>query len=535
MAQGNTYRDRSIEATKLHQQTLSDTKRRIAKLYEQAAEDLASTAGKAKSSLTQQWANTYIKDMRGRVGELWQDVGKITHQGMSQEANRVVGVQLEWLNDAAQLAGLDLKNRFASTFAHTPDEAIASVIQGELYKGKKTILSKRIWNNEALQSGKIEDVILQGLAKQQSPVELAKALQAYVNPKAAMPDNWNDTYEGCPFPLRVDYNAKRLAVTSVNHAKYSATIMLGRKDPFAVGLQWELSGFHLVYDICDTYMEHDEGLGIGVFAFDNAPMPHPFCQCTWYATEGNRSLEDIAQELYRWEQGECNPKLDKAFGEWQGNGLLIQKQAYKTGYSNIENKWLGNTGNVQEVIELIDQANIVLEKALPTVYNQIDQIALVPLNADVVAQAGIIKDSNRFAMMFNTSSWDSLSTIQERLANDVLTGHMFKTDDPKVLVAHEAGHLAIMRIALTRCGGDMNHFKQAYDQLIQDAYTAAFDQETYDEIIGAIEKELGAYAVSLPEEFPAQCFAAFFFGEGDYPIANKVATYYINLLNEVSL
>ena len=331
MAKSNLYRERSIEATRLHQGTLSETKRRIAKLYEEAAEDLVSLAGRSKSSLTQRWATSYTKEMRSRINELWQDVGQITQGGMAKEAHRGVAIQTGLLGDAADLAHLDLRSRFASTFARTPDEAIAAVIQGKLYSGPKAILSKRIWRNAELQAGKIEEVILQGLAKQQSPVQLAKALQAYVNPKAIQPNNWNDVYENCPFPLRVDYNAKRLAVTSINHAYYSAAILTGRDNPFAVGIQWELSSFHVIYDVCDLYMEHDEGLGLGVYSFDNAPIPHPFCRCNWYVTEGERSLEDIAKELYRWEQGESNPRLDRAFGAWKNIDISQKSGIINTG------------------------------------------------------------------------------------------------------------------------------------------------------------------------------------------------------------
>ena len=95
-----------------------------------------------------------------------------------------------------------------------------------------------------------------------------------------------------------------------------AEISAARENPYAECLHWELSSFHIIYDICDEHADHDEGLGTGNFPIDAAPLPHPFCTCLWYA-DTEKSLDEIAKELYRWEQGESVPRLDAAFGEWQ--------------------------------------------------------------------------------------------------------------------------------------------------------------------------------------------------------------------------
>lgn len=92
--------------------------------------------------------------------------------------------------------------------------------------------------------------------------------------------------------------------------------MAARENPYAEFLHWQLSSGHEIYDICDIYMEHDEGLGLGNFSLDNAPLPHPFCRCTWYI-DCNKSLDEIGEELGRWIAGESNPKLDGAFAEWK--------------------------------------------------------------------------------------------------------------------------------------------------------------------------------------------------------------------------
>ena len=70
----------------------------------------------------------------------------------------------------------------------------------------------------------------------------------------------------------------------------------------------------MIVDICDTYAEHDEGLGLGNFPLTSAPLLDPFCTCVWYV-DTDKTLDQIASELGRWEQGEDNQVIEKAFGQ----------------------------------------------------------------------------------------------------------------------------------------------------------------------------------------------------------------------------
>ncbi|HHT15744.1 MAG TPA: hypothetical protein GXZ86_07690 [Clostridiales bacterium] len=100
-----------------------------------------------------------------------------------------------------------------------------------------------------------------------------------------------------------------------DHAGWSATLMAARDNPFVDFLHWELTPAHVIYDVCDGYATHDEGMGPGNYSLDNAPLPHPWCTCLWYP-DTHKTLDDIGRELKGWLNGESNPRLDAAFGEW---------------------------------------------------------------------------------------------------------------------------------------------------------------------------------------------------------------------------
>lgn len=320
----DVFRRRMLEATIENRREAAAIKRRIAALYEQAAEDMASKAASSKAGgLTEAFARSLSHSLRERCHELWREVGEATKAGMATRAERMVGVQTAFLNDAARRAELDLKPTLQRVFGSVSDDAVRHVLQGGIYGGQAPTLSKRIWNNAALQNGQIEQVIAGALAKKQSAVQLAKSLEAYLNPGIVQPDNWNDIYPDMPFVYKVDYNAKRLAVTSINHAGWAATISAARSNPYADYLHWELTPAHVINDVCDGYAAHDEGMGEGNWSLDAAPLPHPFCTCLWYA-DTNKTLEEIGRELKAWEEGESNPRLDKAFGDKRNNGNAVR-------------------------------------------------------------------------------------------------------------------------------------------------------------------------------------------------------------------
>lgn len=280
----------------------------------------------------------YVKDVVSpsciRKNALWQDVRGLAEDAIRKGAEIGIETQSGMLGDALHGVGITTRQSFASMFARTQDEAVASVLNGSIYAGKRAGLSRRIWNNEALLGGQIEQLIASAVAQGRSATQLARDLEAYVKPDAMMPDNWNGIYEGLPFAFHVDYNAKRLAVSALNHSYFQGAILAGRENPYAEFLHWELSRSHEIYDVCDTYMEHDEGLGKGNFALDNAPLPHPFCKCTWYL-DSSKSLEEIGQELGEWLAGAENPKLERAFGAWKTNMLDIGRKTFIIGNEGV--------------------------------------------------------------------------------------------------------------------------------------------------------------------------------------------------------
>ena len=523
MARIDSYRDRMMAATRAARTDERALMGRIAKLYERAAEDMAEAAGRAApGGLTEARAEALTKSLRARSNELWRGVQELTEAGMNQAAGRSVAVQTDFLREIGQSVGLDLKPTLARVFGSTADEAVAHVLRGGVYGGKAPALSKRIWNNEALQGGQIEQLIAQAVAKGQSAPQLAKALEAYVNPNIIQPDNWNDIYD-IPFTYKVDYNAKRLAVTSIRHAAWGATITAARDNPFADYFHWELTPAHVIFDICDAHAAHDEGLGEGNFPVEAAPLPHPWCTCLYFI-DTDKTLEEIGRELRGWLDGGENEQLDLAFAKWdernRGSVTVIQN-SYKT--LKLYNYDSAEPVVAEEAIkDIVRSASEAVTQDFPILDQYLHAIGFE--NAEGVATAHLsIADDGRVGQVIalNQKLWHNEKAIRAFMETADGLGSHIDSKDPRAIIAHEYGHVILNTIALRNAmytpGGTMlpavrQIFRNIHQAVVDEAESYLLDGKTMEECQEEIIEALSSRAMEGREEFFAEALSQHYYG-----------------------
>lgn len=149
-------------------------------------------------------------------------------------------------------------------------------------------LSTRVYRQRALDDGRVEQIIRQGLISGLSAKELAKDIHQYVSPTA---------------PGGASYAAMRLARTEINNAFHERQIE-GAKRPGVRAVKWNLSGSHRVPDLCNVYAGHN---GSGEWPVDEIPdKPHPNCFC--YLTYLMMSSDDFKKSL---EAGDFDAEIDR--------------------------------------------------------------------------------------------------------------------------------------------------------------------------------------------------------------------------------
>lgn len=280
----------------------------IADLYTDAARDLAKqAAGARKGSLSQRWAAEYSGSLKRRADELRAGLYETTYQGLKRSANLPAAAMGNfWYAVGGQ--------SFRDAFASPPDDVLTQIISGGFYKDNKG-LSDRIWRIADDFEKDIDYIINRGIAEHKSAYRLAKDLEQYVKDPARRDFDWGKVYPNLR-GKKVDFNAQRLARTSINHSYFLSNQKVCRRNPYVTAMHWELSPEHderqvkpFGPDECDDYAAHEEGLGAGNFKPEGIPTPHPQCLCAQCGVIP-QSLEEIGAEIGDWISGAPNEKLD---------------------------------------------------------------------------------------------------------------------------------------------------------------------------------------------------------------------------------
>ena len=233
-------------------------------------------------------------------------VKKIIKKNIEKSSERANNVQLDFFMSINDKYDLNMKDTFSSMFSKIPKDAMNEILFGKAYKDRKG-LSERIWEHTKRFNKDIDYVIGKGIANKKSTYDIAKDLEKYVNPDAAKNWDWKKVYPNTG--KKVDYNAQRLARTSINHAFQQAQKRSCEKNPYVEGIRWISANVH--GRTCELCRERDNQL----FSIKDVPLDHPNGLCTT-VPEIPMNLEDIGAELRAWVDGESNNKLDKWFSEY---------------------------------------------------------------------------------------------------------------------------------------------------------------------------------------------------------------------------
>ncbi len=304
----NEYVKIAIEIRKKISELTLEQQKDLLELYEETIEELANKAVVSRDkSLNQRWLLDYIKELTKAKKELVKELNKQT-RGFATKAAKA-GTEAEQLImlKILESAGIDPGNHFRTMFSQVQDKIIKDIISGNLYKDKKT-LSSRIWNYGQDFEKDIQYTINRAILEKKSAIELARDLEKYVKKPAKRGSDWGKCYPNLR-NKKVDYNAQRLARTSINHAYQTASIQSSSMNPFVEGIQWRSALIH--GRTCDLCRErHGQ-----IFPVNDVPLDHPQGICTMIPYIP-KSLDEVADELKNWLEGNGNPKLDMWYNEY---------------------------------------------------------------------------------------------------------------------------------------------------------------------------------------------------------------------------
>lgn len=305
------YRELVNEAQKKRLQITRKQRQQIAKLYRDIAKDMGKEiAKKNERTLTYRWLKDYAKSLKGQSRQIYEEIQQIVSSGIFDTAAAFTEAEVEFWGGIIP----DVSQSFRDTLSTIPRSCVDELMNGGIYKDF-TGLSERLWNYKGKFDRDIGYIIDRGIIEKKSAYDLAKDLEMYVDPRARKPWEWRKVYPNCN--QVVDYNAQRLARTSVTHAYQLSFERATADNPFIEKYQWEASNAGKTCELC----RQREGK---LFDKDKVPLDHPNGMCVITAVIP-KSMDEIAEELSDWAAGGKNKALDEWLGEAVMEGDLGEK------------------------------------------------------------------------------------------------------------------------------------------------------------------------------------------------------------------
>lgn len=209
------------------------------------------------------------------VVSLWGNAANITKAGIAASAK--LGAE-----SVTTLADALISSRSGVLIDGFREAALRSVTNVQARLINQIDLSPRVYKNQALAMGHVDQRINNGILLGKSAKEIANDVRSLISARA---------------PGGVSYSAMRLGRTELNNAFHTTQTRSYAEQPWITGVKWVTSGSHPRPDVCDEYATQDGfDLGPGVFDRRNVPgKPHPQCLCHIVAITVSR--EDFIDSL----------------------------------------------------------------------------------------------------------------------------------------------------------------------------------------------------------------------------------------------
>lgn len=134
-----------------------------------------------------------------------------------------------------------LKEKLDNLYLKDIEKATQKVLKGSIYDDKLS-MKERIQKYSSKFRIDIDTIIRRGIRSGYSSYDIAKEIEKYIDPKNKKPWDWNRVYPGSQ--KVIDYNAQRLARTTVNHVWQEAVKESCRQNPLVTHIEWRSALIH---------------------------------------------------------------------------------------------------------------------------------------------------------------------------------------------------------------------------------------------------------------------------------------------------
>ena len=225
--------------------------------------------GKEEGNYTEQDLRDLKKTIKNELKNNNKEMKNIIKNNIELITLNTIKRDKEFYKEIDKKYGTNLSDKHKIDEAKIVNKVFNQINKGELYKDNKT-LSERIWGNDKKVLADINRIINEGIKNKRNPIDIAKDLEKYVNPKVY---NDVDLYKMYPgISGKVEANALRLARTSVTHAHQIATSESVKRNPILTHVQYNASNSSRTCEMC---ADRDQQ----IYKYDDFPLDHPNGKC----------------------------------------------------------------------------------------------------------------------------------------------------------------------------------------------------------------------------------------------------------------
>lgn len=203
-------------------------------------------------------------------------------------------------------------------------DTVEQLIRGKVYEDRKG-LDKRLWSCTNTSGEKIEDAVASCMAEGMGAADMAQNLKEFA---MGGHHTWSrnkireklGSYYASRYKGGLDYEALRLARTTITHQAQIETINTKRVNPYMGGIKWHSN--HEAGRTCDLCNERDGH--IFIVDKEDIPLDHPNGACwlepVWMINGKEATPEEIAKDMKAWANGEKNSGAMDKIPEYKGLG-----------------------------------------------------------------------------------------------------------------------------------------------------------------------------------------------------------------------
>lgn len=189
-------------------------------------------------------------------------------------------------------------------------DTVEQIVRGKVYEDGKG-LDKRLWKSVSSSGEKIENAVASCTAEGMGAADMAENLKQFAmgghhtwsknKIREKLGSGYARKYMG-----GLDYEALRLARTTITHQAQIETINTKEVNPYMGGMKWHSN--HEAGRTCDLCNERDGH--IFIVDKDDIPLDHPNGGCwlspVWMINGKEATPEEIAKDMKAWANGEPN-------------------------------------------------------------------------------------------------------------------------------------------------------------------------------------------------------------------------------------